>query len=199
MLSSILTLVLSYFVLWLQHLKQTRSTASLPRRLSPDPRDPLGFWIQNLKLFVLSLSDQQLVTGLLLLICAYDKYYAFSARGGGNNLWNAADIVCFSSMTHAATLLTLRSCSGRHRMLTFFRVWAMYVIYILWMVTIIHILKPSLSAHERPIGKLIIWAIASGSTCHPSTAGFGRNYHRSVWRCSLYQSADVSKTLERLP
>jgi hypothetical protein len=108
------------------------------------------FWIEHLELFVLALSDQQLLTGLLLLICAYGKYWDFSVQCGGNNMWNAIDVGCFSCLTHAATLLTLRSYFRRHRILAAVRVVFMYIIYILLLVAIVHILKPNHKENGRP-------------------------------------------------
>ena len=73
-----------------------------------------------------------------------------SVRCGGNNLWNAADVVCFSCMTHGATLLTLRDYFRRHRILALCRVCAMYSIYILFLVIIVQILKPDHKKNPRP-------------------------------------------------
>ncbi|RDW58273.1 hypothetical protein BP5796_12203 [Coleophoma crateriformis] len=153
MLSSILTLLLSVFTLALQHFEHLNRTNWITQRLkhySPDPKNPLGFWIEQLELFVLALSDQQLLTGLLLLVCAYGKYWSFSLRCGGNNMWHAVDVVCFSSLTHAATLLTLRSYFRRHRILAAIRVLFMYIIYILLLVALVHILKPDHKVNDRP-------------------------------------------------
>ena len=157
MLSSILTVLISCFTLWVQHLRhlpvEEAAKKALTRflvRLSPRPKDAIGLWIDNLEPLVLALSDQQLLTGLLLLVCAYGKYWQFSVHCGGNNLWNAADVVCFSSLTHAATLLTLRSYFRRHRTLAFCRVVVMYIIYILWLVIIVQILKPEKTSNASP-------------------------------------------------
>lgn len=105
--------------------------------------NPAEFWISILTELVLQLSDQQLVVGLLLLICAYIKYWPSSVVYGGNNLWTATDIVCFSSFTHAATLLTLRPYFRKHKRLATGRVVMMYIIYILWLVVAAQILSPT--------------------------------------------------------
>jgi hypothetical protein len=91
---------------------------------------------------VLQLSDQQLVTGLLLLVCGYAQYWGSSVHHGANNLWTVTDVVCYSSFTHAATLLSLRPYFQRHRKLATARVVIMYIIYGLWLVVAVRILSP---------------------------------------------------------
>jgi hypothetical protein len=93
--------------------------------------------------FVLQLSDQQLVTGLLLLVCGYAQYWGSSVHHGANNLWIVTDVVCYSSFTHAATLLSLCPYFQRHRKLATLRVVIMYIIYGLWLVVAVRILSPN--------------------------------------------------------
>jgi hypothetical protein len=75
-LSSILTLLVLTFTLWLQHLKHVGQenlvTKYLKQYLS-HKANPIRFWIRQSEIFILALSDQQLLTGLLLLACAYSK------------------------------------------------------------------------------------------------------------------------------
>ncbi|MCJ1441576.1 MAG: hypothetical protein MMC23_002065 [Stictis urceolatum] len=118
---------------------------SLLRLITPSAIDDdsvAAVWARELDAFVLAMSDQQLITSLILLGCAYASYWHSSVKKGANNLWVAADIVCFSSVTHAATLLTLREYFRRHRYLASARVALMYAIYIMWLVIAIHILDP---------------------------------------------------------
>jgi len=143
MLSGALTLGLSLILFRLHRQKGQQKEAT--RNVGPP-----NFWIPALEAFVLALSDQQLITGALLLLCGYGKYWASSVRCGGNNLWVAADIVCFSSVTHAATLLALRDYFRRHRTLATCRVCAMYIIYAFWLVVVVHIIKPNRSKTTRP-------------------------------------------------
>jgi hypothetical protein len=65
-------------------------------------------------------------------------------------MWNAVDVVCFSSLTHAATLLTLRSYFRRNWILATIRVVVMYTIYFMLLVAIVFILKPHLMDNDRP-------------------------------------------------
>jgi hypothetical protein len=99
--------------------------------------------------FVLQLSDQQLIVGLLLLVCAYVKYWPSSVVYGADNLWIATDIACFSNYTHAATLLSLRPYFRRHHRLATARVIVMYIIYILWMIPAGYILSPKKPHHSE--------------------------------------------------
>lgn len=95
MLSSVIAFILSGVSLYLQNRKRSKITPRILHLLSPNVPDPVGMWAENLEKFVLALSDQQLLTSFLLLICAYVKYYWYSVNCGGNNLWSAADIGIF--------------------------------------------------------------------------------------------------------
>ncbi|KAF4282729.1 hypothetical protein KXX16_000818 [Aspergillus fumigatus] len=87
------------------------------------------FWIRVLTALVHQLSDQQLVTELLLLVCGYAQYWRSSVHHGANNLRTVTNVVCYSSFTHAATLLSLRPYFQRHRKLATLRAFTMYIIY----------------------------------------------------------------------
>jgi hypothetical protein len=144
-LTGTITFISSYTTLWLRRLSSNpRNQPYFLKKLTPHSvTDPAEFWISILTELVLQLSDQQLIVGLLLLICAYIKYWPSSVIEGSNNLWTATDIVCFSSFTHAATLLTLRPYFRKHRQLATGRVIMMYIIYILWLVVAVQILSPN--------------------------------------------------------
>jgi hypothetical protein len=90
---------------------------------------PLEFWKDILEGLVLSLSDQQLLTGLLLLPIALAKYW-----GGGDwgDLFYAADLAFFSSITHAATLLALQTYFRRYFWMTLIRLILTGTTFILW-------------------------------------------------------------------
>lgn len=156
MLSSLLTILVSSFTLLLQHNEHLRHLGQeswMTRRLHRYPQyreHGMGHMIKHLELFVLALSDQQLLTGYLLLVVAFIKYWNFSVTCGGNNMWDAIDVGCFSSLTHAATLLTLRSYFRRHRILATVRFVSMCSIYILLLVGNIFILKPLDVFNNRP-------------------------------------------------
>ncbi|GAQ05356.1 hypothetical protein ALT_2677 [Aspergillus lentulus] len=124
-LTGILTFIASYAVLYLRRRGPSPSASTIHeeqygkhRTLNHSDK----FWIRVLTAFVLQLSDQQLVTGLLLLVCGYAQYWRSSVHHGANNLWTVTDVVCYSSFTHAATLLSLRPYFQRHRKLATLRV-----------------------------------------------------------------------------
>jgi len=65
--------------------------------------DSLPAWISLLEDLMLALSDQQLLTGLLVMICSL----AFFSYPGVTNFLFSALLGYFSSVTHAASLTTL--------------------------------------------------------------------------------------------
>lgn len=64
-----------------------------PRGIS----DPVGFWRPILEEFVLSLSNQQLITGLLLAVLSYPKYWLRDLE----SLVIVRDLVFFPMNTHS--------------------------------------------------------------------------------------------------
>src|SRR5439155_10156165 len=96
-LTGALTLSLSYITMWLRRYKG---------------RNNYPFWISVMEDLLLALSDQQLVTGLLLLVISYAKWPL--VPGLNNNLQAAADLTYFSSITHCTTLMTLAPYFRRH-------------------------------------------------------------------------------------
>ena len=93
--------------------------------------------------FVIELSDQQLLLGFLLIVCAYIQYWSSAVVFGTDNLWTAGDIVAFSIFTHAATLLSLRSHFRHHRKLASARVILMFVVFVLWFIVAAMELSPN--------------------------------------------------------
>jgi hypothetical protein len=89
----------------------------------------LEFWKKVLEKLVLSLSDQQLLTGLLLLPIALAKYWG---RGDWGDLFYAADLAFFSSITHAATLLALQAYFSQYFWMTLIRLILTGTTFILW-------------------------------------------------------------------
>ena len=80
----------------------------IPRWMRGQPKvaheEPANIWEPILEEFVLSLSDQQLITGLLLVTLTIPKYWTF-------DLWSltiAGDLAFFSIITHFTTVLTLQ-------------------------------------------------------------------------------------------
>ena len=161
LLTGALTFGVSSIILWLQYISShNRKPPALLRRLTPKnaAADPVSFWETALTevcwfcsyfhfladdcQFVVELSDQQLLLGLLLIICAYIQYWPSAIVFGTDNLWTAGDIVCFSIFTHAATLLSLRSHFRHHRKLATARIIVMFVVYGLWFIVAMMELAP---------------------------------------------------------
>lgn len=77
------------------------------RTITPDEADdPAAFWLPILERFVLSLSDQQLVTGLLLTILSLFRYVG----QGPTNITIAGDLAFFSMITHTEQSSLSREC-----------------------------------------------------------------------------------------
>jgi hypothetical protein len=142
-----LTLAASIATILLRRLQKTRNQRR--SEITPCQHHNLAdLWTDILETFVLGLSDQQLITGLLVLIVAYTKYlprYNF-------NFFIAGDLVFFSNITHAATLTTLRSYLRRHGKLKWCRIALAYLTSLLWVVqTCIYLaFFPSLR-HSSPV------------------------------------------------
>jgi hypothetical protein len=84
-LSNFLTLTAATTTLWLRRRPEKRLLGLQAAR-----------WNPILNNFVRALSDQQLITGLLLMVIGLAKYYHSSVNLGHNNLWTAGDIVMVS-------------------------------------------------------------------------------------------------------
>ncbi|KAI9715529.1 MAG: hypothetical protein M1828_000781 [Chrysothrix sp. TS-e1954] len=115
---------------------------------------PVRSWAEVLPDFILSLSDQQLLTGLVLLIVGLGTFYESSVHEGANNLWVAGDIVMFSSVTHPAILIALRPYFRKHRALASIRVILMWMTFALWLVVAVGILSQDKPKHSA---KLPFW------------------------------------------
>ncbi|KAE9381117.1 hypothetical protein N431DRAFT_457728 [Stipitochalara longipes BDJ] len=95
-----------------------------------------------LEAFLIQISDQQLLLGLVVLICAFAEYYR-SALGGNDNFWHAADVACFSMFSHAAMMLALRAFFREHQKLATARISLMVVVFGLWAIIGYYMLHPS--------------------------------------------------------
>ena len=89
-------------------------------------------WEPILEEFVLSLSDQQLVTGLLLVTLTIPKYWNF-------DLWSlaiAGDLAFFSIITHFTTILALQqTLRGRSlKKLALIRMCLVFITLFLWIL-----------------------------------------------------------------
>lgn len=78
---------------------------------------------------VLSLSDQQLITGPLLVTLTFPKYFLNNAF----SLTIAADLRFFSMITHSATILTIKPMLWEHFKLAVLRMFLVLVTMILWL------------------------------------------------------------------
>jgi hypothetical protein len=97
--------------------------------LAPSKDKPLEFWKDVLERLVLSFSDQQLLTGLLLLPIALVKYWG---PGDWGDLFYAADLAFFSSITHAVTLFALQTYFRQYFWMTLIRLILTGTTFILW-------------------------------------------------------------------
>ena len=94
MLNGVVTLLASYAALYMHRAKRLEYRPSHLRRITPTAiigSEVYGFWVQILSAFVAALSDQLLVTSLVLITCAYGEYWTGSVNRGTNSLWIAAD------------------------------------------------------------------------------------------------------------
>jgi hypothetical protein len=104
-------------------------------------------WTHVLEDFLIQLLDQQLLLGLVVLVCAFVVYFR-KALGGNNNLWHAADIASFSMFSHAATVLALRTYFRKHKKLAAIRVFLMMSVFALWATVGYYILHPDGPYHK---------------------------------------------------
>jgi hypothetical protein len=106
-------------------------TLRLLRASSPDDaEDPIEFWTPVLEGFVLNLSDQQLITGLFLVILSCAKYF----NTDHSSLSIAGDLAFFSMITHYATILIIQKMLREHFKLAVLRMVLVFVTFVLWLV-----------------------------------------------------------------
>ncbi len=82
--------------------------------------------------FVFDLSDQQLITGLLVIILSYPKYFYSNTYVG---LWNLDLVRFFSIIAHFAIILTIRRMLRHNFQLAVTRMILAFVTFVLWYVT----------------------------------------------------------------
>lgn len=103
----------------------------LLKAMSPDnAEDLIEFWRPILQGFVLNLSDQQLITGLLLVILACIKYFNTDIL----SLGIANDLVLFSMITHFATILAIQEMLRDHAKLAVLRMVLVSMTFLLWLL-----------------------------------------------------------------
>ena len=99
---------------------------------------------EALESLILNLSDQQLVTSFILLILAYTKYVApsiyldpahssIACNSSIANLPFTGDLVFYSSVTHATTLITLRTYLKKRVLQTILRILVVYFTFGMWL------------------------------------------------------------------
>lgn len=146
-MAGVLTAISSIESLRLQCRAERRESSQLHEREASNNTSSVDFRTQMLEDVLIQLSDQQLLLGLVVLICAFAEYYR-SALGGNDNLWHAADVACFSMFSHAATLLALQAFFREHRRLATMKVSLMVVVFALWAVIGYYMLHPSGPYHK---------------------------------------------------
>jgi hypothetical protein len=108
---------------------KTHITFRIASALAPSAvDDPLQFWINIISVMLIGLSDQQLVMGLLILaiICG--------TKGASFSMYMACYISYFALITHAATMITLRSYFRKFKWMTTIRIITMLATFCLWIV-----------------------------------------------------------------
>jgi hypothetical protein len=93
------------------HLLKLAAVLSAPKSTINAP----SFWAFTLERLTLSLADQQLITGLLIVITALIRYIPISDL---SSLAVASDAAIFSSITHLASLRALRNYLREHPRMT---------------------------------------------------------------------------------
>ncbi|MCJ1377939.1 hypothetical protein MMC17_001035 [Xylographa soralifera] len=97
---------------------------ALPVELDPRAKKAKELRSEGLLQFILTFSDQQLVTGLALLIATFAKRCTIT----GNDFQIATALAWFSSMTHLATLSVLRLYFLRRPRVRFLRLIGMLIV-----------------------------------------------------------------------
>lgn len=147
-----LTVISSLGSLRLQRIIERRQP-SQPCENDAEPHDAFSaeFWARVLEEFLIQLSDQQLLLGLVVLVCAFTQYYR-TALGGNDNFWHAADVACFSMLSHAATVLALRAFFRANKKLAAVRIFLMITIFALWATIGYYMIHPDGPHHKtKPI------------------------------------------------
>jgi hypothetical protein len=96
-----------------------------------DAEDPVEFWTPILEGFVLNLSDQQLITGLLIVALSWAKYFYAQDY---SSLRIAGDLAFFSMITHYATVFAVQRMLREHFKLALLRMVLVFITFVWWLV-----------------------------------------------------------------
>lgn len=153
--------------------RRSRCIKWLAYRLAPtNVDDALRFWEKVLRHLVLGLSDQQLLTGLLLLTIALTKYWPQGQQelkrmqniphagnqttleglildddGPLQDLFYAADPAFFASITHAATIFALQDHFRKYAWVTTPRMFLTAIAFLLWAFIALYEAQLDFKAH----------------------------------------------------
>ncbi|MCJ1401377.1 hypothetical protein MMC11_004589 [Xylographa trunciseda] len=105
-------------------LRRILRLPALPEQLDAQAKKAKDIRSEGLLRFILTFSDQQLVTGLALLIATFAKRCTIT----GNDFQIATALAWFSSMTHLATLSVLRLYFLRRPRVRFLRLIGMLIV-----------------------------------------------------------------------
>jgi hypothetical protein len=107
---------------------------------SPEPptEAQLKPWRDLLEEFIQSVSDQQLITGLLLVSLAIAKYWSLDDL---ENLSIAGDLAFFSIITHFATVFTLERPLRKLPMLALIRMCLVFITLFMWILITVKLVK----------------------------------------------------------
>jgi uncharacterized membrane protein YiaA len=100
--------------------------------------DPVKFWISTLERLTLNLADQQLITGILVILLGLLKYLPHLNDLGSFS--NAQAVAMFSAVTHLASVRTLRSYHRKYHGLATIRLVIVGLTFLLLVGTYVWIL-----------------------------------------------------------
>jgi hypothetical protein len=127
MFVGILDLVSSHSA-WVRSISHLLSAEAPSKALKSLPK-----LVDSIVHITLGLSDQQLVTGLAILITGYTKHCSMKSR----HWWIVFDLAFFSSVTHLASLPALRDYLTKYRRFRDLRVFLMLSNYIMLLASAI--------------------------------------------------------------
>lgn len=128
--TALLTIVLSIPIMLVSGFNWLASHLAIKSRLHPDEHQK---WKSVLTQLILGLSDQQLLTGIAILIVGFTKSCTLSSF----HFWVVFDLAWFSSVTHLISLRTLQDYLRDRRRFRDLRVFLMLANYAMLLVAAI--------------------------------------------------------------
>ncbi|KAL9073790.1 MAG: hypothetical protein Q9157_004615 [Trypethelium eluteriae] len=138
---TLIAVIIGYFCGWIQDeqnggllneldFRVIRVIESISGRNVRNSQMNKGPWRDALERFVLSLSDQQLVTGISILLLGYIQHCSMSSF----HFIVIVTLAWFSSTTHLSTLSVLYHHLNKYPTLKYIRIFGMLILYVMLMV-----------------------------------------------------------------